>query len=140
MAVVLFSKGFWDSEDCLKELEQIVALAEDQRIGYLPVFLYSTGKEVAAAARDHAGKKFSLKVRLLADAPGLHHFCCSWHSADASKTLGGRWPYLLFLGRSAIAAVCATKASALTARIRLWRTLSVTSVLALQTSSGSGVS
>ena len=62
VAVVIFSHGFWDSPSCMKELEDIVRLAGDQQIGYLPVFMYSTHDEVRRAALEAHGKKFSEQV------------------------------------------------------------------------------
>ena len=64
VAVVLFSSGFWDSPFCTGELEQIVKWAEDQRIVYLPVYLFSTVADVRTAAHDWRGKAFAEKVRV----------------------------------------------------------------------------
>ena len=62
VAVVIFSSGFWDSTSCTEELKKFVELVSDQRIGYLPVFMYSTSKEVYRAALHHAGEKFAMQV------------------------------------------------------------------------------
>ena len=66
--MVIFSRGFWDSQACKMELELTVKLAEDGRIAYVPVFMYSTAGEVSAAALNHAGKDFSDMVGILAHA------------------------------------------------------------------------
>ena len=62
VAVVLFSSDFWDSSWCVKELRQILDLARDQQILYLPVFMFQTTDEVKDAARDLSGKAFAIEV------------------------------------------------------------------------------
>ena len=64
VAVVIFSGKFWSSASCLEELTQIVELAEDQTILYVPVFMFKTVAEVRTAAHDWQGIDFAKKVRI----------------------------------------------------------------------------
>lgn len=77
--MVIFSRGFWDSTSCVEELVEIVKLAEDQQIGYLPVFMYSTHEEVRTAALEERGKKFAEQVDWLG-------IIC--HACDYSRPAG----------------------------------------------------
>ena len=63
--MVIFSRGFWDSTSCIMEMEQIVELAKDQCIMYVPVFMFRTIAEVYLAAHDMRGKAFADQVRII---------------------------------------------------------------------------